>query len=217
MPARLVAVNVVHELVPDTLGSLDKTAIDKRPVDGRVRVGPVGLEGDDQYDTANHGGPDQALYAYAREDAAWWSRQLGREVMAGQFGENFTTEGIDVTGALIGERWRVGDDGVLLETTFARIPCATFQGWMDEPQWVRRFTQAGFPGAYLRVVAGGTVGAGDDIVVVDRPDHEVTVGETLVVRRTDADRLRRLLERPGLPVALADAIERDLAARATTP
>src|SRR5690606_23800789 len=106
--AHLLAVCTTHALIPDVQGSLDQTGIDKRPRAGRVRVGTLGVEGDQQYDTVHHGGEDKAVYAYAREDAVWWEQELGRAITAGSFGENLTTEGLDVTGALIGERWRVG-------------------------------------------------------------------------------------------------------------
>jgi MOSC domain-containing protein YiiM len=219
MTARLVAVNVVHALIPDVLGPLARTAIDKRPVTGRVAVSApgdagVGLDGDQIYDRKDHGGPDQAIYAYAAEDQAWWAGELGREIAAGGFGENLTTEGLDVTGAVIGERWRIGDDGVLLEVTAPRIPCRTFQGFMGEPQWVKRFTAQGAPGAYLRVLSPGTLGAGDRIDVLDRPAHAVTIGDVFLIRRAPAEGLLRMLEMPGLHDGLADAARRDLAARA---
>ena len=219
MTGRLVSVNVVHALIPDVLGSEDLTAIDKRPVEGRVAVSVpgdagVGLTGDQIYDRKHHGGPEQAIYAYAAEDRAWWSAELGREIAAGAFGENLTTEGLDVTGAVIGERWQIGDDGVALEITAPRIPCRTFQGWMDEPQWVKRFTAHGAPGAYLRILSPGTVGAGDPIAVVARPEHGVTIGDVFVIRRAPADGLLRMLEMPGLHDELAEAARRDLAARA---
>jgi len=214
----LASVNVVHALIPDVLGPLDRTAIDKRPVTGRVAMSvpgdaEAGLSGDQIYDRDNHGGPDQAIYAYAAEDRAWWSGELGREIAPGAFGENLTTEGLDVTGAVIGERWQIGGD-VLLEVTAPRTPCRTFQGWMDEPHWVKRFTAHGAPGAYLRILSPGTVGAGDSIDVVARPDHGVTIGDVFVIRRAPADGLLRMLEMPGLHDDLADAARRDLAARA---
>ena len=113
------------------------TGIDKRPVDGPVMVtrprakgmGMVGLAGDRVYDVRNHGGPDQAVYAYAREDLDFWEAELGRPLPNGVFGENLTTEGIDVNEALIGERWKIGPD-LILETSAPRIPCGTFQGWL---------------------------------------------------------------------------------------
>ena len=159
----------------------------------------VGLAGDEVVDKRHHGGRDQAVYAYAVEDRDWWAAELGRELAPGSFGQNLDTEGIDVTGAVIGERWHIGDDGLVLEVTSPRIPCATFQGFMDEPHWVKRFTEHGASGAYLRVVEEGTVGAGDRVTVTDRPAHGVTVGEVFVKRRVAAERLQQLLdEQPDL-------------------
>ena len=134
-------------------------------------------------DTRHHGGRDQAVYAYAVEDrdlvGGGARPRAGRP---GSFGQNLDTEGVDVTGAVIGERWQIGDDGVVLEVTCPRIPCTTFQGFMDEPHWVKRFTEHGASGAYLRVVSEGTVGAGDTVTVLDRPDHGVTIGDVFRLR-----------------------------------
>jgi MOSC domain-containing protein YiiM len=214
MTGQLLSVSVVHQLIPDGPGDLDRTAIDKRPVPGRVRVRALGVVGDVSYDRTYHGGLDRAVYGYAREDLDWWAGELGRELVNGQFGENFTTAGIDVTNAVIGERWRVGEDGVEVEVAMPRIPCATFQGWLAEPHWVKRFFAHGAPGAYLRVTAEGTTEAGDEIEVVHRPAHGVTLGEVFVKRDVDADRLLRLCDEPGVAADLVEAVRRDLAARA---
>ena len=214
------SVNVVHALVPDTRGDLDRTAIDKRPVAGRVPVvapGPAGagLAGDQVYDTRHHGGPDQAVYAYAVEDRNWWAGELGRDLAPGSFGQNLDTVGVDVTDAVIGEHWQVGDDGLVLEVSCPRIPCTTFQGFLGEPRWVKRFAEHGAPGAYLRVVTAGTVAAGDRVTVLDRPAHGVSVGDVFGVRQTPAERLQQLLDdQPGLATDLEHAVRRDLAARA---
>jgi MOSC domain-containing protein YiiM len=122
--ARVVSVNVVHELIHGSRGSW--SGIDKRPVSGRVRVGRLGVEGDVQYDKRYHGGPDQAVYAYAAEGAQWWAGEIGRDVPPGQLGENLTTQGVDVTGAVVGELWRVGS--TLLQPILPRIPCRKFAG-----------------------------------------------------------------------------------------
>lgn len=168
--------------VPYTDQAEGLTGIDKQPVQGPVRVaapgpkgvGASGLAGDAVCDTRHHGGDDQAVYAVAREDLDDWERELGRPLASGSFGENLTTEGLDVSGARIGERWRIGPE-VVLEVTCGRNPCLTFQGHLGEQRWVKRFTAKGAPGAYLRVVQPGDIRAGDPIEVVHRPDHEVTV------------------------------------------
>jgi MOSC domain-containing protein YiiM len=172
-------------------GRPGRTAIDKRPVVGPVAVGPLGLDGDDCADKQHHGGLDQAVYAYAREDLDWWTEQLGRELRDGMFGENVTTVGIDISAALIGETWRLGT--VVVQVTAPRIPCVTFKSWLDEPHWVKRFAAAGRPGAYLRVLTPGVVQAGDEPTVVSAPSQAVTVAESMLAFYGDRDIMRRLL------------------------
>ena len=171
--AEILAVCRVDQLRSDS-GTIGVTAIDKRPVEKRVHVRPLGLRGDVQADRKHHGGPSKALYAFAEEDAAFWAQELGRDIPAGLFGENLRTSGIDVNGAEIGERWAIGDE-LVVEVTCPRTPCAVFQRRMHEPQWVKRFTAEGRPGAYFAVVKSGSVGAGDPIRVLSRPGHGVTV------------------------------------------
>ncbi len=210
MTGRVTSVNVVHALIPDQRGDLDRTAIDKRPVAGRVPVQRTGVAGDVQYDRKHHGGPDKAVYAYAREDLDWWSGELARPLADGQFGENLTTTGVDVTGALIGERWRIGSDGLEVEVTMPRIPCATFQGWLAEPHWVRRFFAHRAPGAYLRVTTEGSVAAGDAIEVVHRPQHGIAMLEVFELRDADPARLRRLVDEPDVAPDLVRVVRRVL-------
>ncbi|HZE41484.1 MAG TPA: MOSC domain-containing protein [Stackebrandtia sp.] len=161
------------------------TGIDKRPADGPIAVtapgpkgtGAVGLAGDRVYDVKHHGGDDQAVYAYAREDLDYWETRLGRALPCGVFGENLTTRGLDVNGALIGERWRIGST-VVLEVSCPRIPCGTFRGWIAERGWLKTFTAERRAGAYLRVVEPGDISAGDRVEVISRPDHDVSVALT---------------------------------------
>ncbi|MGW5865980.1 MOSC domain-containing protein [Streptomyces sp. NPDC055239] len=176
------------------------TGIDKRPAEGAVRVaapGPKGsagsgVAGDHVCDLRHHGGDDQAVYAYAREDLDAWERLLGHPLAGGSFGENLTTSGIDVSGAKIGERWRVGPD-LLLEVTSGRIPCRTFQGHLGETGWVKRFTRHGAPGAYLRVIEPGEIRGGDTIEIVRRPEHDVTVSLQFRAVTTERNLLPDLL------------------------
>jgi len=149
--ASVLAVCRVHQLLPDPLGSVGVTAIDKRPIEGPVKVHKLGIHGDVQASRLHHGGEDQAIYAYSQEDADYWSGELQRDLPAGIFGENLRVSGIETTGAVIGERWKVGLD-VELEVTSPRTPCATFQRVLGEPTWVKRFSEAGRVGTYLRVV-----------------------------------------------------------------
>jgi MOSC domain-containing protein YiiM len=191
------------------------TGIDKRPIDGAVAVrapGPMhgglgsGLIGDTIGNAKVHGGDDQAVYAYAREDLDAWQSELERELTNGMFGENVTTSGIDVTGAVIGERWRIGSDGLLLEVTRPRVPCKTFAHRLGIAGWIKTFTHGGTPGAYLRVLEPGTLRSGDAIEIVDRPAHDVTIGTVF----------RALMLEPQLlpSILAADALPEDLKALA---
>jgi MOSC domain-containing protein YiiM len=178
------------------------SAIGKAPVEGRVRVAGVNLEGDDQADRRVHGGPDKAVYAYAAEDTAFWEAELGRELGPGAFGENLTTDGLDVSGALVGERWRIG--AVELEVCQPRLPCSKLALRMAEPAMVKRFAKARRPGAYLRILAEGGLGAGDAIEVVSRPDHGVTVRDVSDAILLDETLLASAAAAPQLPGELAD-------------
>jgi MOSC domain-containing protein YiiM len=168
----------------------NRTGIDKRPVTGRVAVHPLGLEGDVQVNRKHHGGEGQAVYAYAQEDADFWVAELGRELPPGRFGENLRTSGLDVTGALLGEQWRIGT--ALLEVTAPRVPCANFARFWNEPQLVKRFTAHGASGAYLRVLEPGELGAGDQVEIVVRPDHGVTAGLAFRIFTTQKSRVSQL-------------------------
>lgn len=173
--ASVLAVCRVHQLLADE-GNVGVTAIDKRPVEGPVRVHRLGLHGDVQADRINHGGEDQAIYAYSQADADFWAGELQRDLPSGIFGENLRVSGIETTGAIIGERWKIGLD-VELEVTSPRTPCATFQRRLGEPRFVRRFTEAGRVGAYLRVIRMGSIRAGDHIHRIFVPTHGITVGK----------------------------------------
>ena len=178
------------------------TGIYKEPVDAAVRVevprpknsgpGQSGLVGDVICDIKHHGGPDQAVYAYAREDLDWWGERLHRALPDGMFGENLTTEGLNLTDAVVGECWRIGGDGLVLQASCPRIPCATFAAKMAEPKWIKTFTEIGMTGAYLRVITPGEVRTGDAIEVISRPDHGVSVAAYFRAVTTDRDRLPEL-------------------------
>lgn len=173
-PGKVLAICRVHQLITTKTG-FGVTGIDKRPTEGPVKLKRFGVFGDAVGDTENHGGPDQAIYAYSQEDADYWGAELGRLIPPGLFGENLRTEGVATTRAVIGTRWRIGK--ALLEVTSPRVPCATFGERMGEPQWVKRFTQAGLVGTYLRVLEHGTAQAGDAIVEEHVPAHGITVGK----------------------------------------
>ncbi len=204
--ARVLSVNLAH-VRPNPFKEAETTGIDKRPTEEPVYVRAPGtrddglgsgLVGDSIGDRANHGGDDQAVYAYAREDLYHWTRALGRTLPPGSFGENMTTEGIDISSALIGERWLIGDE-VELQITEPRIPCSTFRGWIGEPGWLRTFTEAAIPGTYLRVIAPGSVTAGDRITISHRPDHDVTVALVFRAFTREPELLSSILAADELP------------------
>jgi len=183
-----------------------KTGIDKRPAGDAVMIELLGADGDTICDVNDHGGLDQALYAYATEDAAWWAAELGDELAfemhPGAFGENLTLQGIDVTGALIGERWQIGE--VVVQVTKPRIPCSTFAGFWGVPQLVKRFTEAGRPGAYLRVIEAGRLAAGDPVRIVHQPDHDLTLGEMFRALTGDRSLAPKLLTASDVPEEARD-------------
>ncbi|MFF8725482.1 MOSC domain-containing protein [Streptomyces sp. NPDC015171] len=212
---KVLSVNLGRpQAVPYSDQAQGVTGIDKRPAAGPVRVAAPGakgvagsgLAGDAVCDLRHHGGDDQAVYAYAREDLDGWERELGRSLANGSFGENLTTDGLEVSGALIGERWRIGSE-VVLEVTSGRIPCRTFQGHLGERGWVKRFTQKGATGAYLRVIRPGEILAGDPVEIVHRPDHGVTAAMQFRAVTTERELLPRLLAAGAAlhPEALAQA------------
>jgi MOSC domain-containing protein YiiM len=202
MAARVSSVNVGRPQPLTSRRGAVWSAIGKTPVAGRVRVEGVNVAGDDQADRRVHGGPDKAIYAYASEDTAWWAGQLGRDDLGpGAFGENLTLEGVDVTHARIGERWRIGT--VELEVCQPRLPCAKLGLRFRDPLMVRRFAEAARPGAYLRILAEGVLGAGDAVELLSRPDHDVTI--ELVSRSIllDETLLGRAAAAPQLPEDLS--------------
>ena len=212
---RVLTVNVGQPR-PNPWKGLSLTGIDKQPVEGPVTVsepgpkgtGAVGLAGDRVYDVKHHGGSDQAVYAYGREDLDRWQVEFGRELPNGCFGENLTTAGLDVNGALIGERWRIGS--TVLEVSCPRIPCATFEGWLETAGWIKQFTRAAVPGAYLRVITAGEVRAGDPVEIVARPEHDVTIELTFRALTTEPELLPRLLVAQALPRADLERLRRRL-------
>jgi MOSC domain-containing protein YiiM len=204
---------------PNPAKDTHETGIGKRPVDHPVTVrrpGPKttglhsGVVGDFIGDVKHHGGDDQAVYAYAVEDYAWWSAELGRDLANGLFGENLTTQGLDLCNALIGERWQVGEQ-VILEITFGRIPCSTFQHRMAEPRWIKRFSASNRTGAYLRILQEGEISPGDRIEVLERPAHDLTVAEAFNIYMHAPENLARLLVAEALPPQMRAEIEKRLA------
>lgn len=192
MDPHVLSVNVAADLHEGEkwTGPHRRSGIDKRPFPGPRLLAADAVEGDSVINRKFHGGPWQAVYAYAREDADWWAAQLGISIDSGRFGENLTTVGLDVTNALIGEKWRVGD--AVVQVTVPRIPCRIFAGFWGRPGLVKTFTQARRPGAYLRILTEGTVRATDPIEVIDRPARAATIAQAFACKTGDRQYLELL-------------------------
>ena len=194
--SRVISVNVGERQAVRFRGHAALTGIYKSPVEGSVRVEGVNLVGDDQADRRVHGGLHKAVYAYASEDYGWWSGQLGHPFAPGTFGENLTTEGIDIGTAVVGQRWRVGD--VVLEVSEPRMPCYKLGIRMNDPGFPALFSAAGRPGSYLRIIHEGSLAAGNRIETDTPPEHGLTVADIARIYDRDHHQARRLLEAPEL-------------------
>ncbi|SNT40409.1 MOSC domain-containing protein YiiM [Asanoa hainanensis] len=212
MTGRVLSVNTGSRKITGYAdGPGGQTGIDKQPTIDRVTVSDAGVDGDYIGNRRVHGSPDQAVYAYAVEDARWWADELGRELWAGAFGENLTTEGVDVTDALVGERWAIGS--AIVQVTKPREPCKTFAGFWGVPDLIKRFTNHAAPGAYFRVVTPGQIGADDTIEVIHRPDHDVTIGRMFRAFNGQPELLPSLLAATDIPEPLLAKIRRRVRAR----
>jgi MOSC domain-containing protein YiiM len=193
---RVLSVNVgrIHRV--EWRGRELTTAIWKHSVSGRVALRGVNFRGDEQADRTVHGGEDKAVYAYAREDYDYWRDEGGMETPPGLFGDNLTIEGLDLSSALVGERWTVGS--AVLEVTQPRLPCFKLGVRVGDPHFPKRFLGALRMGAYLRVVQEGDVGADDPVLVSNRPSHGVTLRVMTQALRDDekAARLRAVARLP---------------------
>lgn len=197
MSAQLLSINItsiVHQ--GEWTGSEGRTGIDKRSVSGAIEFKNNGLTGDRIIDTHVHGGYDQAVYAYAREDAIWWEAEINEKIPAGRFGENLTTQDIDVNGALVGEQWKIGS--VILEVSQPRIPCRVFAGFWKRATLIKDFTQAGRPGAYLRIIQEGTAQAGDAIKVIYKPDHSISISDLFSAKSGERAKINEIKVVPQL-------------------
>ena len=187
----ILSINVGRPREFDYNGRPARSSIWKSPVGGYVKARGVNLEGDEQADRRAHGGPDKAVYAYAFEDVEWWAKRLGRTLRYGAFGENLTTRGIEVNDALIGERWEIGT--TVLEVSEPRVPCWRLGVRMNDERFPRVFTEALRPGAYLRIIVEGELAAGDQIQVVHRPLHDLTVRDVFRIYTRDRGEAGRML------------------------
>ncbi len=190
--SKIISINVGAPRTFEFRGRTVSTAIFKSPVEGPVRVEGVNLIGDDQADRRVHGGIDKAVYAYASEDYEWWSGQLGRTLPPGMFGDNLTTEGIDVGRAVVGQQWRIGD--VVLEVSEPRVPCYKLGIRMEDPGFPAVFSAADRPGSYLRIIEEGLLAAGDHIEIGAPPEHGLTVADIARIYHRDHQEAGRFVE-----------------------
>ena len=204
---RVLSINIARQSQAQTWSnSGNRTGINKVSVDGPVLFEGVGVVGDTVVDRVNHGGYNKAVYAYAREDALWWEERIGRQIAPGQFGENLTTLGLDLTGAVIGESWRIGD--LVLEVSEPRIPCKIFAGFWDRPSLIKEFTEANRSGAYLRIIKGGAIERGMSIEIVDRPNHGITIGDVFAARSGAREKIHEIAEVTDLSAEYQDWAKR---------
>jgi MOSC domain-containing protein YiiM len=206
---QLVSVNVGKARTVEWHGHDVETGIYKEPVDGPVEVAEY-LAGDQVSDLRVHGGPDKAVYAYAHEDYAWWAATMPeRPFPPGLFGENLTTEGVDLSEAVIGEQWQVGS--VVLEVRQPRFPCFKLGIKMGDASFKDAFDVAGRSGAYFGVVTPGTLTTGDEILRISRPDHGLRITDLVaVLQDPPVELLERVLATPEVPPNMRHAAERAL-------
>ena len=190
---KVLSVNIAKRIhTGEWTGSEGRTGIDKEPVSGPVELKDNCVAGDLVIDRKAHGGYDKAVYAYSIEDAKWWEGVIGRELRNGSFGENLTVQGIELNSSLIGERWSVGS--CILEVSEPRIPCRVFAGFWDRPTLIKEFTDARRSGTYLRIIEEGKVSAGDEIKVISKPDHEISVLDIFEAKAGNRDKIQEIIK-----------------------
>ncbi len=205
---RVVSVNVGQPRQVRWQDRTVTTAIWKHPVNGRVPAAGVNLRGDGQADRRVHGGPTKAIYAYALEDYQWWTSQLGTPLAPGTFGENLTVAGVNLTTAIVGERWQIGT--TTLRVTEPRIPCFKLGIRMGDAAFVDRFAHAARPGTYLAIEHPGDIGAGDTIHLRHRPDHRASIGDIERAYHGHPELLPLLTDLDDLPEAWRQWAQRKL-------
>ena len=188
---KVLSVNITATILEgEWIGSQAQTGIDKRPIFGPVRFENDHVDGDVIGDKSAHGGYDQAVYAYAREDADWWEQEIALTIENGRFGENLTTQGVDISAAVIGERWKIGS--VILEVSQPRIPCRTFAGFWKRPTLIKEFMAAGKPGTYLRIIQEGEITAGDEIEIIHLPSHGITIADVYAAKNGERSKVEEI-------------------------
>ena len=176
-------------------GKAAMTGIYKQPMEADVQVSREGLEGDAVLDRRHHGGRDQAVYVYFADDYKWWSGELGETLAPGTFGDNLTIAGVEGIAVSPGDRFEIGD--VILEVTSHRTPCNVLAARMGDKGFVKRFHQAGRPGAYCRVIEEGKLRAGQPVLFTPFDGERVSVRDLMALEREDnPEIMRRALKAP---------------------
>lgn len=193
------------------------SAIDKRPVRGRIHVGPEGLAGDAQGDRKNHGGPDKAIHQYAFDHYATWQELIGPKTILeapGAFGENFSVRGLTEDNVAVGDTFRLG--GAVIQVSQGRQPCWKLNVRFGVPDMATRVQQTGMMGWYYRVIETGDVETGDEFQLLDRLAPEWTIRRMwriLYVDTMNLDELAAMAALPHLPALWRGYAERRLATR----
>lgn len=210
---KLLSVNVAQPQLLLAGSEMVSTGIFKQPVAGRVRLSRLNLEGDAQADLRVHGGPHKAVYAYSIENYEYWKeRRTGEEFPSGQFGENFTVEGMTEDRVRIGDQFRIGT--AVVEVTQPRVPCFKLALKMGDPQFPKHFLRSERVGFYLRVLEEGEVGAGDAIELVSAGPEQMSVKEIvhlLYFDKKDRKGAQRALRIPALSPGWRESFEEILA------
>ena len=206
---RLLSVNIGQRTTQPKGNELEITGINKLPAQGLVELTRLGIPGDFIADTANHGGPDQAVYLYGERDYEWWSKDLGRPLAPGTFGENLTIGELESAHFGVGDRLEVGS--AILEVTAPRIPCSTLARRMGDPMFVKRYRHAERPGLYCRVISAGMIQEGDRVRLEPLGGEAVKVidifREHYALEKNEAT-LRRFLAAPVAARVRADVTKR---------
>ena len=217
--ARLLSVSVDLPRDIEWRGRTVHTGIWKEPVQGRRHVTRLNVDGDGQGDLDGHGGEQRAVFVYQIESYRYWEERLGRrDSTHGQFGENFTIEGMPDDEVCIGDRYRIGT--ALFEVTQPRTTCYRVGIRMNEPQMAALLTSSGRPGFYLRVLEEGEVGAGDPILSIARGPERMTIAEVnalLYSSHHPRDRLERALRIPALSAGWRWSFEEQLRSQDAHP
>ncbi len=207
---KLISINIGQKRTQQNGEKLETTGIYKIPTQHRVKITSLGIIEDFIGSPKHHGGSDQAIYVYGAADYAWWSQELGKEILAGTFGENLTISEMQSADFNIGDRFHIGE--VILEVTAPRIPCSTLATRMGDPQFVKRFRFAERPGLYCRVITEGEIEIGVEVTVQKSEGEAVGVIEVFrdwYERDKDESTLRRFLSAP-IAIRARKAVERHL-------